>query len=95
MTYDGIPRYPSRFITDIDRSFLEYTEKPDESLIEGAKKYCVLQSRHLRPAEKLNLFEPGQRVEHAVFGTGTVLEINMEEESYLVHFDSMPTPPGR
>lgn len=92
VTYDGIPRYPSRFITDIDRELLEFTEKPDEDFINSAKKYCALQSRHLKPAEKLNLFEPGQRVEHAVFGTATVLEINMEEESYLVQFDGMPTP---
>ncbi len=92
VTYDGIPRYPSRFITDIDKDLLEFTEKPDEDFINSAKKYCALQSRHLKPAEKLNLFEPGQRVEHAVFGTGTLLEINMEEESYLVQFDGMPTP---
>ena len=31
-------------------------------------------------------------MEHAVFGPGTVLEINMEEESYLVQFDGIPTP---
>jgi len=92
MTYEGIPRYPSRFITDIDREFLEFTEVPDEGLINLAKKYHALQSRHLKPAEKLHLFEPGQRVEHSVFGVGTVLDINMEEESYQILFDGMATP---
>ncbi|MBO5621579.1 MAG: UvrD-helicase domain-containing protein, partial [Butyrivibrio sp.] len=29
-TFEGIPRYPSRFIMDIDEKLLEYTEKPSE-----------------------------------------------------------------
>ncbi len=92
VTYDGIPRYPSRFITDIDRNLLEFTKEPDEALINSAKKYYVIQSGHFKPAEKLNLLEPGQRVEHTVFGPGTVIDFNLKEESYQILFDRMVTP---
>ena len=44
------------------------------------------------PKESLNLLEPGQRVEHAVFGTGSVLEVHPKECCYLVAFDRLETP---
>ena len=33
---------------------------------------------------------PGQRVAHAVFGEGTVL--GTDNDSYIIRFDSLPTP---
>ena len=33
---DGSPRYPSRFVLDIDSDLLEYTEQPREGLIRDA-----------------------------------------------------------
>jgi DNA helicase-2/ATP-dependent DNA helicase PcrA len=92
MNFEGIPRYPSRFILDIDQNLLEFTEKPDESMITAVRKYIENDSKHLKGAEKLNLLEPGTRVKHAILGAGTVLEINSEEQCYLVQFDEMGTP---
>ena len=37
-------------------------------------------------------FAPGTRVRHAVFGPGTVLELDPAQRAQLVQFDSMPTP---
>ena len=91
-TFEGIPRYPSRFIMDIDPNLLEFTEKPDENMMAAVRKYIDNDSRHLKGAEKLDLLEPGQRVIHAILGEGTVLEINTDEESYLVKFDELDTP---
>jgi DNA helicase-2/ATP-dependent DNA helicase PcrA len=91
-TFEGIPRYPSRFIMDIDRNCLEYTQEPSEEMMTKVRKYIENDSRHLKGADKLNLLEKGQRVEHAILGTGTILDINTDEESYLVKFDQMPTP---
>ena len=90
--FEGIPRYPSRFIMDIDEKLLEFTEKPDENMMASVRKFIENDSRHLKGAAKLDLLEKGQRVEHAILGTGTVLEINIDEESYLVKFDEMGTP---
>jgi DNA helicase-2/ATP-dependent DNA helicase PcrA len=91
-TFEGIPRYPSRFIMDIDPELIEFTEQPNEKMMATVRKYIENESRHLKGAEKLNLLEKGQRVEHAILGAGTILDINLDEESYLVKFDSMETP---
>jgi DNA helicase-2/ATP-dependent DNA helicase PcrA len=91
-TFEGIPRYPSRFIMDIDPNLLEFTEKPDENMMAAVRTYIDNDSRHLKGAEKLDLLEPGQRVIHAILGEGTILEINTDEESYLVKFNELDTP---
>ncbi len=91
-TFEGIPRYPSRFIMDIDPELIEFTEQPNEKMMASVRKFIENESRHLKGAEKLNLLEKGQRVEHAILGAGTILDINLDEESYLVKFDSMETP---
>ena len=90
--FEGTPRFPSRFIFDIDQELLEFTEKPDENLIAAAERFYQADSRHLKVASKLDLFEKGQRVEHSVLGAGTVIDINTEEESYLILFDGKETP---
>ena len=61
-------------------------------LVTMVRKYIENESRHLKGAQKLNLLEKGQRVEHAILGAGTILDINLDEESYLVQFDGMATP---
>ena len=92
MNFEGIPRYPSRFILDIDQNLLEFTEKPEDSMITAVRKFIENDSKHLKGVEKLNLLEPGTRIKHAILGAGTVFEINMEEQSYLIQFDEMGTP---
>ena len=37
-------------------------------------------------------FSPGQRVEHAMFGPGTVLEADLDKGAHVVQFDRMETP---
>ena len=90
--FDGIPRYPSRFLLDIDQELLEYAERPEDRLIESTRRFIESESRILKKPEDHELAEPGQRVEHAVFGPGTVLELRVKEHSYLVKFDRMETP---
>ena len=82
--FDGIPRYPSRFLLDIDQELLEYAEKPEERLIENTRRFIESESRILKVKEDRTLFEPGQRVEHAVFGPGRILELKGKEGCYLV-----------
>ena len=43
---DGSPRYPSRFILEIDQNLLEYAQKPEEGLIKEAREYIELSSRY-------------------------------------------------
>lgn len=91
-TFEGIPRYPSRFIMDIDEKLLEYTEKPSEQQMSSYRKFIASDSKHLKGASRLNIIEPGSRVSHAIIGEGTVLSFDTETESYSIKFDSFDTP---
>ena len=86
---DGSPRYPSRFLLDIDPSLLEFTAPPKESLIADARSYIDAASRSLR--ETGAAFTVGQRVRHAVFGAGTVEAVDTDRGAHIVRFDDMPT----
>ncbi len=90
--FEGIPRYPSRFIIDIDRDLLEFTDPGAVHLLDDARKFIDNDSRHLKGAEKLNLLEPGTQVRHAILGEGTIVEVDSKEESYLIAFEGMETP---
>ena len=88
---DGSPRYPSRFLLDIDPDLLEFTEAPREGLLREAKDYIAV-TEQLLPEEDFVPFPAGQRVRHAILGPGTVLEADTVKGAHLVKFDSMDTP---
>ncbi len=88
---DGSPRYPSRFLLDIDPELLEYTAPPREELIADARCYVAANERAM-PREAFTPFQPGQRVRHQVMGPGTVIKVDLAKGAHLVKFDSMPTP---
>ena len=89
--FDGSPRYPSRFLLDIAQELLTYTAPPEESLIREARDY-VLQSKRYLPASEPVFLRSGQRVRHAQFGLGTVVEADPARQAHLIQFDDMPTP---
>ncbi|MDO5112226.1 MAG: 3'-5' exonuclease [Clostridia bacterium] len=89
--FDGSPRYPSRFLLDIEPSLLSFTQPPKARLIEDARTYIESSARFLSAEEKETL-PAGTRVKHSVFGAGTVLEADMLKSAHIVQFDSMPTP---
>ena len=90
--FDGSPRYPSRFLLDIDPALLAYTKKPEENLIAKAKDYIAFNSRYLLTDSQRQLFGCGQRIRHKVFGIGTISEVNMEKAAYVIQFDEIETP---
>ena len=90
--FDNTCRYPSRFVLDIDPQYLIYIEKPDEKFFAKAQKNVAkVNDSFLPDMEELDLHE-GDRIRHRVFGDGTILEINVNEEAVMVKFDSMMTP---
>ncbi len=91
-TLDGAPRYPSRFLLDIDPDLLEYTEKPRDELIREARAYISLSENTLPAGAARAAFGPGDRVRHSVMGPGTVLSADTEKGAYSVQFDSLSTP---
>ena len=89
--FDGSPRYPSRFLLDIAQALLTYTAPPEEGLIRETREYVAESQRRL-PQEEAAFLPPGQRVRHAQFGTGTVVEADPARSAHLIQFDTMPTP---
>ncbi len=89
---DGSPRYPSRFVLDIDRELLEFTSPPREGLIREAREYIGLSWARLPSGEPERRLAPGTRVRHAIFGAGTVMEISNNKGAYVIQFDGLPTP---
>lgn len=90
--YDGSPRYPSRFILDIDQSLLTFTQEPEEGLIREARGYIECSQQYLPEEDSVVTFPVGQRVRHILFGTGTVLDVDMDKAAHVVQFDGMETP---
>lgn len=90
--FDGSPRYPSRFVLDIDSGLLEYTEKPNDGLIADAREYIAYNEKCMPENLESTLLPIGARIRHEYFGEGCILETNTEKSAYLVKFDSMPTP---
>jgi DNA helicase-2/ATP-dependent DNA helicase PcrA len=89
---DMTPRYPSRFIFDIDRDCLRFTSELDAGLVDEARAAIRLSAAALDTAAAYGDFAVGDRVRHAVMGEGTVLEIEREKGFFLIQYDSLPTP---
>lgn len=89
--FDGSPRYPSRFVLDIDSGLLEYTRRPSEDLIADTREYIACSERFMPENLENALLPIGARVRHEYLGEGHILEIDTGKGAYLVQFDSIPT----
>lgn len=89
---DGSPRYPSRFVLDIDSDLLEGTETLAGGLIEEAREYIRYSEKLLPENLKSTLLPIGARVRHDYFGEGAILNIDTGKGAYLIKFDEIPTP---
>lgn len=90
--FDGSPRYPSRFLMDIDPALLTFTEHPSNQLLADARSYIALNSRFLQSDASAAHFAPGTRVRHGIFGDGTVESTEEDSMAYLIRFDELETP---
>ena len=90
--FDGSPRYPSRFVLDIDDGLLEYDPPRTDTLIEDAREYIAGRDRFLPEDFESGLCAEGERVIHAILGEGTVIELDRTRNAYLIKFDGLSTP---
>ena len=88
---DGSPRYPSRFILDIDPGCVEYTAPPREELIADAREYIAVTEKYLPENLESQTFSVGDRVAHDILGPGTVVEVDTDKAAHIVRFDGMDT----
>ncbi len=89
--FDGSMRYPSRFLLDIDEKCLTHTEPLQKERYAEARRYIDGKERYLEEQEKGASFISGNRIQHPIFGKGTILEVDMERGAYLIRFDEMQT----
>lgn len=82
---DGLVKFPSRFLFDIDESLLSYDQPLPERLRFRREADMVSPSR----TGEIPAFAVGDRVQHAVFGVGTIVAI--QPQSYSIQFDVLPT----
>ncbi|MCQ2452685.1 MAG: UvrD-helicase domain-containing protein [Oscillospiraceae bacterium] len=90
-TPDGSPRYPSRFLLDIDEAHLLWDNPPQRSLIKETQDY-ILSRPFADESAAPSAFAAGDRVCHDIFGPGTVQETDLEKATYTVAFDRLETP---
>ncbi|MDW7657866.1 MAG: 3'-5' exonuclease [Bacillota bacterium] len=88
---DGSYRFPSRFIFDIDKSLLAYTAELDRSLVSETNWLVTSSQRAMEAAASGLPFKPGDRIVHSIFGAGSVIEIDRDQNTYLIKFDTLDT----
>ena len=89
--HDGMPRYPSRFLFDIDPDLVDFETPLEDSLVKDARRYYCVQDEKLDQADAAPRFSPGDRVVHPIFGAGQVVGIDADRSAYEIKFDSMGT----
>ncbi|WP_172623328.1 ATP-dependent helicase [Arabiibacter massiliensis] len=91
-SHEGVPRYPSRFLLDIDPEALEFSNRPSDSQMTDARAAYALTDRWIADLVRDARFSVGDCVRHATFGTGRVAAVDPEKRAYEVAFDGLDTP---
>ena len=88
---DGSVRYPSRFVLDIEPELLSFTEPLQDALVKQARADIRSRSRRLSHALERPALEVGDQVRHAVFGCGTIVDMDAERGAYSILFEGFET----
>ena len=88
---DGSYRYPSRFVFNVDKALLAYTEELEDSLI-SETNWHISSSENMLEAVDLKLFfKIGDRVVHSIMGAGEVVDIDRHKAAFVIKFDDLET----
>ena len=83
-------RFPSRFIFDIQTDSLLYESELDNELLTQSLMYIESKNSELLGKPKLVL-QTGDQIAHAIFGHGTIVDVNITEQVYTIQFDRSTT----
>lgn len=86
---DGSYRYPSRFIFNTDKMYLNYTTELEQRLVDAATQF--IKRNEERISGEITRFAVGTKVIHNLFGAGKILEVNEEGNYYVVQFANIKT----
>lgn len=88
---DGSYRYPSRFIFNVDKDLLVYTDELDDSLVYETNWNITSSEKMLAAQASGPAFKPGDRVVHGIMGAGAVVDIDRDKAAYVIKFDNLGT----
>ncbi len=88
---DGSFRYPSRFIFNVDKGLLHYTEELSESLVSESGWHIGSSEAGFEAAAQRETFHIGERVVHSVMGAGEIAAIDDVKSAYIIRFDELGT----
>ncbi len=88
---DGSYRYPSRFIFNVDKALLAYTNELDDSLVYETNWHITSNEKMLAAQASGPVFKPGDRVVHSIMGAGAVVDIDRDKAAYVIKFDDLGT----
>jgi DNA helicase-2/ATP-dependent DNA helicase PcrA len=89
VNYDGSYRYPSRFIFNVEKAYLNYTVELENRFTRDAYTYIEQNEKKLEGSSLLR--KVNDVIRHSVFGKGKIVGINQETSSYIIQFDQMET----
>jgi DNA helicase-2/ATP-dependent DNA helicase PcrA len=89
VNFDGSFRYPSRFIFNVEKTYLNYNVELEDRLVGEAGFYIEQNERKLEG--NTERYKVNDRVRHSIFGPGTILGLDDELSSYEIQFDNVET----
>lgn len=89
--HENMPRYPSRFLLEIDPATLEFSNPPTEVQMQQARSAYGFTDKWIADMSAVPEFSVGDRVVHSVFGKGEIQDIDREKRAYVIQFDSLLT----
>ena len=89
--FDGSHRYPSRFIFNVDKALLVYTNELDDSLVCETNWNITSSEKILAAQASGPVFKPGDRIVHSILGSGAVIDIEYDKAAYVIKFDDLGT----
>ncbi|MBE6034936.1 MAG: hypothetical protein E7222_09610 [Clostridiales bacterium] len=90
VNYDGSFRFPSRFIFNTDKAYLNYTVELEDALIDDASKYIIENEDKINRVIDIK-FKEGDMIVHKTFGKGEIVCVNKERSAYEIKFENMET----
>lgn len=89
INYDGSFRYPSRFIFNTDKMYLNYTVELEARLVDDSKFF--IQKHEERIGDMSTVLKVGDKVEHSVFGVGEIIKVRQDIFCYVIKFENTET----
>lgn len=88
---DGSPKYPSRFLLDVDEKYLRFDPPVDREILVKGKAFVDRMTLYLKDDGEVGYFQKGDFVRHPVFGRGEIMKVDEKGNSYSIRFEKMST----